>query len=474
MGHFIPALQICQHLVSRGYDVSILQASYFADQIKAIGATFIPLDAECDFCQFDIALKGSPEGRFPERLALAPGLETLAFDLEHVFMPYIPSQARSIARAVAEVRDRDPRRRVVILAENSMLGIVALRLARCDEARAAVPPVLGLNVVPLTWEGVDVGPFGTGLPPDSSPSGRARNKVLHGLVRDFALKGALAAMRRYLVEAGADERHLPGAGPAAGGGGEEEEQELYFGFNIVYHPRVFHKVYQMCLPEVEFPRSDLPEHIRFAGGLPRKPVAPDLPLPAWWGDVLANAQLPPGHARRRRLVVVAQGTFANDYRDMILPTIRGLGSRPDDFLTVAILGKEGARLPLDEGEGERLPSNARVADYLPYDAVLPYADVFVQPGSYGGFQHGIVNAVPCVVGGVTEDKPEIGVRAEWAGVGVNLRTGRPTPDQVLQGVEEVLRDPKYKARCVELSRLMAEADPLGTIERELVALAKLA
>lgn len=463
VGHFIPALQICQHLVSRGYDVSILQASYFADQIKAIGATFIPLDEECDFCQFDIALKGSPEGRFPERLKLAPGLETLAFDLEHVFMPYIPSQARSIVRAIAEVQARDPQRKVVILAENSMLGIVALKLAS-DEKRAKIPPVLGLNVVPLTWESVDVGPFGTGLPPDSSPSGRARNKMLHSLVRNFALKGALAAMRRYLIDAGADAQYVPGAG--AGG---SEEQELYFGFNIVYHPRVFEKVYQMCLPDVEFPRSDLPDHIQFAGGLPRKPVPSNFPFPEWWSDIIANAKLPLDDAQRKKLVVVAQGTFANDYNDMILPTIRGLGSRPHDFITVALLGKKGAVLPL--GEGEQLPSNARVADYLPYDAVLPYADVFVQPGSYGGFQHGIVNAVPSVLGGVTEDKPEIGVRAEWAGVGLNLRTGRPTPEQIVQGVDEVLKDPKYKAKCVELSKLMAKADPLGLIEKELVALA---
>lgn len=467
VGHFLPALQICQHLVQKGYHVSILQASYFADQITGIGAAFIPLDAECDFCQFDIALKGSPNGRFPERLNLAPGLETLAFDLEHVFMPYIPSQARSILRAIATVQAQAQAlgRKVVILAENSMLGIVALRLAS-DENRAKIPPVLGLNVVPLTWESVDTGPFGTGLPPDSTPSGRARNKMLHSLVRNFALKGALAAMRRYLVEAGADPAHVPGPGCS-------DEQALYFGFNIVYHPRVFDKVYQMCLPAVEFPRSDLPAHIQFAGGLPRKPVPPDFPFPAWWAaDVLANAALPP--TQRKKLVVVAQGTFANDYRDMILPTIRGLGARPDAFLTVALLGKRGAVLSPLLAEGEVLPSNARVADYLPYDAVLPYADVFVQPGSYGGFQHGIVNAVPQVLGGVTEDKPEIGVRAEWSGVGIDLHTGRPTPEQILKGVDEVLADPKYKSRCVELSKLMAEADPLGTVENELLALAKVA
>lgn len=143
-------------------------------------------------------------------------------------MPYIPSQARSIVRAVAQVQARDPQRKVVILAENSMLGIVALKLGR-DENRAKIPPVLGLNVVPLTWESVDTGPFGTGLPPDSTPSGQASNKMLHSLVRNFALKKAPASMRRHLVDGGADELYVPGAGAAG-----SEEQELYFGFKIVY------------------------------------------------------------------------------------------------------------------------------------------------------------------------------------------------------------------------------------------------
>lgn len=194
----------------------------------------------------------------------------------------------------------------------------------------------------------------------------------------------------------------------------------------------------------------------------------DFPFPAWLKEILSNAKLPAG--QRKKLIVVAQGTFANDYNDIILPTIRGFGALVDEFVTVALLGKKGAVLPL--AEGEVLPLNAHVADYLPYDAVLPFADAFVQPGSYGGFQHGIVNAVPQVLGGVTEDKPEIGVRAEFAGVGVNLRTGRPTPEQIVKGVGEVLADPKYKARCVELSKLMAEADPLGSIEKELLALAE--
>ncbi|KAJ4405283.1 hypothetical protein N0V82_010345 [Gnomoniopsis sp. IMI 355080] len=446
---------MCESMIKRGFSVSILQATYFKPQIEAIGATFIALDAECDWCQYDLALAGNPNGKFPERLLLEPGLETLAYDLEHIFMPYIPSQARSIKRAIATVQATDPSRKVVILAENSILGIVPLRLVS-DERLATVPPVLGVNVVPLTVESVDVGPFGTGLPPDSTPSGQKRNVMLHGLIRNFVLKGAIAALRKYMIEAGAEPEFIPG------------KAEL--GFNIVYHPRVYSKVLQMCIPEVEFARSDLPSHIQFAGGLPSKAVTAGFVFPSWWEEITKNAELPV--AQRKKIVAVAQGTFATNFNDIILPTIRGLGSR-EDFLVVAILGKKGARLFPDcpAGEEEKLPANTRVADFLPYDAILQYADVWVQNGGYGGFQHGIANEVPTVLGGDTEDKPEIGVRAEWAGVGFNLGTGHPTPEQVAAGVDEVLANPKYKARCVELSRVMAGYDPLGRIEKELMDLA---
>lgn len=441
--------------------MSILQASYFKPQIEAIGAKFLYMEKECDWCQYDLALAGKPEGMFPERLTLEPGLETLAFDLEHIFMPYIPAQAQSIRNAIESVRQRaEPLGRdVVILAENSILGILPLKLV--SDARLVadrVPPVLGLNVVPLTFESIDVGPFGTGLPPDSTSSGRLRNKFLQLLIRNFALKNALRAMRRYMIEAGAEDDFVPKPG------------SQYMGFNIVYHPRVYDKVLQMCISDVEFPMSDLPPHIVFAGGLPRKPIPSDYQYPTWWADITSNASLSSTDPEKKKVVVVAQGTFAANYNDLILPTIVGLKDR-EDVLTVVILGKKGAVLNTEEHGLAQVPTNARVADFLPYDAVLPYADVWVQNGSYGAFQHGIKNAIPTVLAGESEDKPEIAARATWAGVGISLGTGHPNPEQVAQGVDEVLKDARYKTRCEELSKAMAAHDTLGRIEKELLDLA---
>jgi UDP:flavonoid glycosyltransferase YjiC (YdhE family) len=58
--------------------------------------------------------------------------------------------------------------------------------------------------------------------------------------------------------------------------------------------------------------------------------------------------------------------------------------------------------------------------------------------------------VPLVVGGDTEDKPEVSARVAWSGVGVNLRTGRPDVPAIRKGAEEALGDSAYRTRARDL------------------------
>jgi hypothetical protein len=46
-------------------------------------------------------------------------------------------------------------------------------------------------------------------------------------------------------------------------------------------------------------------------------------------------------------------------------------------------------------------------------------------GGYGGVQYALSNGVPLIVGGATEDKPEVAARLRWAGVGIDLGIGKP-------------------------------------------------
>lgn len=165
---------------------------------------------------------------------------------------------------------------------------------------------------------------------------------------------------------------------------------------------------------------------------------------------------------------VCQGTVALDYTDLIIPTMAALQHRPNTIVVVA-LGKRGVTLP----EDVFVPANARVADYVPYDEILPLSSVFITNGGYGAFQHGMSNGTPMVVGGAGEDKPEVTARVEWCGLGVNLKTGKPTQEQILEGVDEVIKNPKYRKRAKELEAEMATFDPMSVIADSIDELAAL-
>ena len=208
---------------------------------------------------------------------------------------------------------------------------------------------------------------------------------------------------------------------------------------------------QMCVPSAEYPRSDASDSIRFGGGLPKGSRDPMKNPPSWWSEVVENKE-------KKDIVFVCQGTVALRYNELIIPTIEALKDRPNTLLIVA-LGKKGASLPADIA----IPANTRVIDFIPFDDLLPYCAAFVTNGGYGGFQHAISNGTPIITAGAGEDKPEVSARAEWSGMGFNLKTPTPTHEAILNAVDEVTSNPKYRTRAKEMEAEMATFDPIDII-----------
>ena len=123
-----------------------------------------------------------------------------------------------------------------------------------------------------------------------------------------------------------------------------------------------------------------------------------------------------------------QSSVVLDYSALLLPTIHALADRPNT-LVIAVFGDCGAILSPDIP----IPANVRVADYVPFDDILPYCAVFVGNGGYGSVQHSVVAGTPLVVAGEMEDKAEMCAVAEWVWVAVNLGTGRPSEGEVRGG-----------------------------------------
>src|SRR6202022_1111433 len=139
----------------------------------------------------------------------------------------------------------------------------------------------------------------------------------------------------------------------------------------------------------------------------------------------------------RPVIHVTQGTWANaDYEQVIAPTLQALAA--EDVLIVVTTGGR----PLDTLPP--LPANARAATYLPYDELLPRTAVYVTNGGYGGIQYALRYGLPIVATGGKGDKPEVGARVAWSGVGRRIRTERPTPSALRRDILAVLNQPRYQ------------------------------
>ena len=106
----------------------------------------------------------------------------------------------------------------------------------------------------------------------------------------------------------------------------------------------------------------------------------------------------------------------------------------------------------------QVPSNARIASFLPFEWLLPRVDVLVTNGGYGSVNQAMSYGIPLVTAGMTEDKADVNARVAWSGVGVNLATNEPTQDALRAAVRTVLDRPAYRMRASQM------ADEFGRID----------
>jgi UDP:flavonoid glycosyltransferase YjiC (YdhE family) len=269
--------------------------------------------------------------------------------LEEVFIKSIPSQFEAAQIALKALNDQNPGRPIIVLNEGVFLGSLP-SLAKAPGIRPTA--TIGIGIVPLALSSIDTAPFGPGLPPDSSPEGRERNKVMYEGVKTQLLGKTQATYLQIMGSLGAE---------AAG---------LSFFIDSWY--TLPDRFLQMCIPSVEYPRSDSPPSIRFAGGLPKGHRDAYTDPPTWWGEIVGN--------KSKKIVLVSQGTLAANFSDLVVPTMIGLEDR-EDITVVVALGRKGATLP----EGTVVPANVRVGDFVPFDDVLPYCAAFVSNGRLRGF-----------------------------------------------------------------------------------------
>ena len=396
-GHVTPLLAVAENFVNRGDEVRFITGSLFADKVAATGATYVPLPAEADFDDQPLA------ERYPERAKLK-GLKAGVFDVEHVFARPAKSQYETIVAALA-AKPAD-----VVIAESVFVGASFL----LQRPRSARPAVVMCGVIPLSITSRDTAPFGLGLPP-ARVLNRPRNAALAVIIRRVMQQAnrTLNALHREVH--GSD---IP--------------------WTFIDWGRYADALVQFTVRSFEYSRSDEPSTVSFVG--PLCATGSRASLPEWWSDLDGT----------RPVIHVTQGTVANtDYDQVIAPALRALAD--DDVLVVITTGGRSVSTLAP------LPPNARAATYLPYDELLPRTSVFVTNGGYGGVQHALRYGVPIVATGGKEDKPEVGARIAWSGVGRRIRSERPTPRALRRDILAVLNQPRYRQAARRVAADMAAA-----------------
>ena len=414
-GHFAPQRAVGAFLAGLGHDVTLLSHESFREHVGP-DLRFRPFTEQAGV-DLDVVL-GSEE-----RLSVPAGPERFAWDMCNVFVRAVAAQHRDVQRCIAEAGGEP----VVLVHETGFFGAVPALLGAPGPRPSAA---LGLGPVSFTLSSIDTAPFGMGLPPDSSEEGRARNREAQAFVRGQVLGPAQELFEQTLAELGVPDGPVP----------------FFLDSTVLKADRFL----QLSVEELSYQRSDTPDHVKFIGALPSAARTGD--LPAWWPEVESA----------ERVVVVTQGTLANqDFADLIEPTLQALADFPG--LVVAATGRPG--------EVRDVPANARVAEFVPFDDLLPHADLLVTNGGFGAVQQALRHGTPLVVAGQTEEKLENNVRLAATGAAVNLATDRPPVESLRKGVDTVLATASYRENARRLAAEYARHDAFAEIEKAVTELA---
>ncbi|WP_161498652.1 glycosyltransferase [Microterricola pindariensis] len=270
-------------------------------------------------------------------------------------------------------------------------------------------------------------------PARRGPLGRARDALLRAF-----LPLASAPLERAYRLARSDAGLAPGGRP--------------FG-DAWYSPAL---VCARGVPELDYPRSDLPPQVFYVGTL--TPAASGQPQPGRRPDWLPDAA-----AGGSPVVHVTQGTLNTEPRDLIEPTFAALGRQR--VRLVAVTGRRGhPGLPFPA------PPNASVSDVIPYADLLPHVDVMITNGGWGGVLASLAHGIPLIVAGGDLDKPEIAARVAWAGAGIDLRTGTPSPRQILAAWRRVSAEPAYRASAERIGAALRRHDGPAEVVRHTLRL----
>lgn len=391
-GHFNPLTGLAVYLKNLGYDVRWYTSVTYTEKLRKLGIYHYP------FKKAKEVLNNNFDEAFPERIKLKGNVKKLVYDIINAFILRAPEYYEDLL----EIRKRFPFDAVV-----------------CDCAFSAIPfikdklniPVIAMGIMPLSATSKDLPPSGLGLKPSDSFWGRKKQSVLRFIANQILFAKPNKVMHKLYASYGIETNGVS-----------------LFDLFIVKSTILL----QSGTPGFEYKRTDIGKNIHFIGAL--------LPFQTkqqkgWYTGKLA---------KYNKVILVTQGTVEKDVSKLLMPTLEAF--RNTDRLVIVTTGGNNTK-----ELRERYPEeNFIIEDFIPFNDVMPYADVYITNGGYGGVMLSIQNKLPMVIAGVHEGKNEINARVGYFNLGINLHTETPVPSQIKDAVERLLLDKTYKTNVAQL------------------------
>lgn len=395
-GHFSPLTGLAVHLSQLGHDVRWYVGGHYGARVQALGLRHYP------FVKAQTVNQENVDHLFANRAYIRGTIARLRFDINKLFLNRVPEFVKDLKAIHQE------------WPFSLLVHDVAFMGGPFVQQLLNVKTV-AIGVVPLAETDDKLPPAGLGMQPARTMVGCWSQHLLRYVVQRILFKPCNDLFNKL--------RQEQGLAPVSG-------------FLLDSAIRTADVYLQSGVPGFEYPRKSISPNIRFVG-----PLLPH-----------SRGKKPPfAHTARalqaKRVVLVTQGTVERNVEKLLVPTLEGFKNDPDTLVIATTGGSQTEELR------DRFPQeNFVIEDFINFNAVMPYASVYVTNGGYGGVMLALKHNLPIVAAGVHEGKNEIAARIGYCNVGVDLKTETPKPTQIRKAVERVLGDNSYRQQVRKLGR----------------------
>jgi UDP:flavonoid glycosyltransferase YjiC (YdhE family) len=161
-----------------------------------------------------------------------------------------------------------------------------------------------------------------------------------------------------------------------------------------------------------------------------------------------------------KVILISQGTIDNkDQNKLIIPAIEGL--KNENYLLLVATGGINTALLRSKYESPKII----IEDYLDFDYVMNFTDLYITNGGYGGVMQSLGKGVPVLGAGIKEGKNDINAHIRYFKLGIDLKTEQPSPSNIKSATKEILGNSIINKNVQDMKNVLSAYQANELIEK---------